>query len=182
MISLQTSKQVLSEESLTKKRKMDDPTENCDDQKPKDSQFGSRKPVFNSEWQRCLDIKSGQIYFYNTRTNKRVQGDSSSGLEQPEFSTGAPMSLELGLNLSSQSWGRAHSSRRQEISDSMTSNTVREDHKRLARSPSWLTFEGEEHEMVTAVCKKCYMLVMMCKSSPSCPNCKFLHPSEAELT
>lgn len=45
----------------------------------------------------------------------------------------------------------------------------------LSRSPSWLTFEGEQEEMVTAVCKKCHMLVMMCKSSPACPNCKFMH-------
>ncbi|EPS66839.1 hypothetical protein M569_07939, partial [Genlisea aurea] len=51
--------------------------------------------------------------------------------------------------------------------------------KGLSRSPSWLTFEGDEQqEMVTAVCKNCYMLVMMSKSSPSCPNCKYMHPSE----
>jgi hypothetical protein len=31
-------------------------------------------------------------------------------------------------------------------------------------------------EMVPAVCVRCHMLVMMCRASPACPNCKFLHP------
>uniref|UniRef100_A0A0A9PCL7 Uncharacterized protein n=1 Tax=Arundo donax TaxID=35708 RepID=A0A0A9PCL7_ARUDO len=30
--------------------------------------------------------------------------------------------------------------------------------------------------MVAAVCVRCHMLVMMCRASPACPNCKFLHP------
>jgi len=31
-------------------------------------------------------------------------------------------------------------------------------------------------EMVATVCMKCHMLVMLCKLSPTCPNCKFMHP------
>ncbi|KAJ8433762.1 hypothetical protein Cgig2_025925 [Carnegiea gigantea] len=33
----------------------------------------------------------------------------------------------------------------------------------------------EDVEMVAAACMKCHMLVMLCKSSPTCPNCKFVH-------
>ncbi|CAN8291929.1 unnamed protein product [Cochlearia groenlandica] len=57
---------------------------------------------------------------------------------------------------------------------------------RLSRSPSWLAFEGEDDgnddqkkkEMVTTVCMKCNMLVMISKSTLVCPNCKFTHPDD----
>lgn len=29
--------------------------------------------------------------------------------------------------------------------------------------------------MVAVVCANCHLLVMLCKSSPSCPNCKYVH-------
>ncbi|XP_010544012.1 PREDICTED: uncharacterized protein LOC104816761 [Tarenaya hassleriana] len=35
--------------------------------------------------------------------------------------------------------------------------------------------EEEAEEMMARVCMKCHMLVMLCKASPSCPNCKFMH-------
>lgn len=31
--------------------------------------------------------------------------------------------------------------------------------------------------MVAVPCVNCHLLVMLCKSSPSCPNCKFVQPS-----
>jgi len=47
------------------------------------------------------------------------------------------------------------------------------------RSPSWLSStEDDSNEMVATVCMRCHMLVMLCKSSPSCPNCKFMHPPD----
>ncbi|KAJ4916393.1 Uncharacterized protein Rs2_01943 [Raphanus sativus] len=55
----------------------------------------------------------------------------------------------------------------------------------VSRSPSWLAFECEndteeqkKQEMVTTVCMKCNMLVMLCRSSLVCPNCKFTHPDD----
>ncbi|KAL3514140.1 hypothetical protein ACH5RR_026857 [Cinchona calisaya] len=152
------------------------------------------------EWQRCLDIKSGQLYFYNTRTNKRMLTDPRSSLEPipppPSHGHGhGHMSLDLELNLP------CSSSYENQVTDiftkdnsDITSNSSSDHHQLirnssttkidnnnndggLTRSPSWLTFEGEQ-EMVAAACKKCHMLVMMCKSSPSCPNCKFMHPLE----
>ncbi|CAH2033602.1 unnamed protein product [Thlaspi arvense] len=60
----------------------------------------------------------------------------------------------------------------------------------LSRSPSWLAFEGNDdeddnqkkQEMVTTVCMKCHMLVMLCKSTLVCPNCKFTHPDDHSST
>ncbi|EPS72687.1 hypothetical protein M569_02076 [Genlisea aurea] len=37
--------------------------------------------------------------------------------------------------------------------------------------------EKEEEEVAVAVaaCSNCHLLVIMCRSSPTCPNCKFVH-------
>ena len=48
----------------------------------------------------------------------------------------------------------------------------------LSRAPSWLASEGDHKEMIATVCMRCHMLVMLCKSSPTCPNCKFMHPPD----
>ncbi|CAL5417782.1 unnamed protein product [Camellia sinensis] len=56
-----------------------------------------------------------------------------------------------------------------------TSETTENNSEGLTRCPLCLASEGDQREMVTAVCKKCHMLVMMYKSSPACPNCKFMH-------
>ena len=52
----------------------------------------------------------------------------------------------------------------------------------LTQNLSWLAVEEkdeqEEQEMVATVCMRCHMLVMLCKSSPACPNCKFMHPPD----
>uniref|UniRef100_A0A1J3I4X1 Uncharacterized protein n=3 Tax=Noccaea caerulescens TaxID=107243 RepID=A0A1J3I4X1_NOCCA len=56
-------------------------------------------------------------------------------------------------------------------------------------SMAWVAFDlddngcgsrggGGEEEMVAKVCMKCHMLVMFCKASPVCPNCKFMHSPE----
>ncbi|KAL9306996.1 hypothetical protein AtEden1_Chr1g0024791 [Arabidopsis thaliana] len=58
----------------------------------------------------------------------------------------------------------------------------------LSRSPSWLAFEGDDddnqkkQEMITTVCMKCHMLVMLCKSTLVCPNCKFMHHDDHSST
>lgn len=56
------------------------------------------------------------------------------------------------------------------------------------KSMGWVAFDldndgcdrrsAREEEMVARVCMKCHMLVMLCKASPACPNCKFMHSPE----
>ncbi|KAK6938163.1 hypothetical protein RJ641_031671 [Dillenia turbinata] len=137
-----------------------------------------------SDWQRCLDIKTGQIYFYNTRTQKRTPEDPRTSAKRP---SSTHMSLELELNLPYDSLriydSEDNSGKNSSNSDTHNpSNTMLSSikHKNnsfgLKRTPSWLAAEEDQEEMVAAVCGRCHMLVMMCKSSPSCPNCKFMHP------
>ncbi|RZC49322.1 hypothetical protein C5167_017744 [Papaver somniferum] len=136
-----------------------------------------------SEWQRCLDIQSGEIHFYNTRTHKRTCKDprlllSTSPKKNPDH-----MGLDLELNLGYESSVETHvddtptdnlmSSR--EIYDAKTKDKPT---RSLGGSSNWLSVEVDHREMVAAVCMSCHMLVMFCKSSPSCPNCRFMHPLE----
>ncbi|KAF5739730.1 hypothetical protein HS088_TW12G00940 [Tripterygium wilfordii] len=118
------------------------------------------------EWRQCLDIQSGKIYFYNSMTHIRTTKDPRRSHE-PE-NTGDHMSLDLELNLQSGS--------PEPFMDSSRYN--KKNSEGPARSPSWLAVGGDQEEMVASVCSRCHMLVMMAKSSPACPNCKFLHPPD----
>ncbi|XP_076882182.1 uncharacterized protein LOC143530574 [Bidens hawaiensis] len=135
------------------------------------------------EWQRCLDIKSGQIHYYNTRTHKKTSMDPRSS---PEAEPPKNMSLDLELNLPC--GPSCDTTKKHHVADnftkyktsSSTSNNKNNNGGGGSGSggPSWLALEGgdQQQEMMTAVCKKCHMLVLMFKISPSCPNCKFMHP------
>ncbi|KAL9446812.1 hypothetical protein AB3S75_014473 [Citrus x aurantiifolia] len=140
------------------------------------------------EWERCLDIQSGEIHFYNTRTHKKTSGDPR-GSPEPPNRAGDHMSLDLELNLPCDSQRKNQGSNnivskpnsasppRHHLGDHLKKKSG--DH--LSRCPSWLAFEGDhddQQEMVATACMRCHMLVMLCKSSPTCPNCKFLHPPD----
>ncbi|XP_059637070.1 protein CURLY FLAG LEAF 1-like [Cornus florida] len=184
-------------ENLSKKRKLEDTEVEEVLQSPFKAK--SLKSTFKTDqlrletplpldWQRCLDIKSGHIHFYNTRTHKRTSKDPRLSPEPP--SSPSHMSLDLELNLPCGSVTKNPNSGSSSVNDDiddddddderLTVNSTMKKKKNsggLTRIPSWLAFEGgDEREMVTAVCKRCHMLVMMCKSSPACPNCKFMHP------
>ncbi|XP_023524779.1 uncharacterized protein LOC111788613 [Cucurbita pepo subsp. pepo] len=112
------------------------------------------------EWQRCLDIQSGKIHFYNTKTRKRTSMDPRSKLETSPG--GDPLSLDLELNLNSQSMRNGGESKKK--SDG-----------------AWKQGHGcPQQEMIARVCMQCHLLVMVLKSSPTCPNCKFIHPIDLQ--
>ncbi|XP_062213549.1 protein CURLY FLAG LEAF 1-like [Phragmites australis] len=125
------------------------------------------------EWQRCLDIQSGQIHYYNTRTHKRTLKDprgepdycaapAAEEEEEEEASNCATAGhLDLDLNLAFQPRGVLVQKKRPKPAADRRQPAEAEDSCR---------------EMVAAVCVRCHMLVMMCRASPACPNCKFLHP------
>ncbi|XP_074280137.1 uncharacterized protein LOC141605324 [Silene latifolia] len=148
-----------------------------------------------SEWQRCLDIQSGEIHFYNTRTQKRtVRDPRETSEEQP---TSPPrdchMSLDLELNLPCGS--RNHNSEETKptfknksslspqreptnLFKNLNNTIERNFFHNLKESKEDVVDSKEDGatEMVAAACMRCHMLVMLQKSSPTCPNCKFVHP------
>ncbi|GAB2232275.1 hypothetical protein Droror1_Dr00011307 [Drosera rotundifolia] len=149
------------------------------------------------EWQRFLDIQSGQIHFYNTRTHKRTLKDprERSTTINPQHeppSHSGHMSLDLELNLlcghhsstEPESIPKKHK-QNQDSADKpqinlgiffIKKNDTME--KKQTRSSSSERDEDQKNEMVATVCSRCHMLVILCKSSPACPNCKFMHPQD----
>ncbi|KAF7139863.1 hypothetical protein RHSIM_Rhsim06G0082500 [Rhododendron simsii] len=221
MVSLHTPLKTIKElENSAKKRKWEEEAVEELFEKPllissssNSSRKGSKSPksMFDTEllhletplpleWQRCLDIQSGQIHYYNMRTQTRTSTDPRTTNSVPDPPTPPPthMSLDLELNLpcgSTTTTKTSYSSPHGPTDDITTtgnSDTFLDWSKNkgndysgvgggIPRCPSWLAFGGDEREMITAVCKKCHMLVMMCKSSPACPNCKFVHPPDQTL-
>lgn len=142
-------------------------------------------------------MQSGQIYYRNTRTHtKTLINPISSSMKrtdkvysntQPKIDIPEPsknMSLDLELNLPCGSSSSSHTTKKHHVADNFSKYKSSSTHGGASdgsggRGPSsWLALEGgdQQQEMMTAVCKKCHMLVMMFKTSPSCPNCKFMHP------
>ncbi|KAE8789417.1 hypothetical protein D1007_36399 [Hordeum vulgare] len=167
---------VVASTATSKKRKRDGEVEE-DEEEEDGIELNFDAAPLPLEWQRCLDIKSGQIHYYNTRTHKRTskdprrQGGAVAAVEEDVANCG-PQGLDLDLNL-------AFEPRRR--------SPVKEE-KRAEAKPAAAT-GGDHHgdqapasasggmEMVAAVCMRCHMLVMMCRACPACPNCKFLHPT-----
>ncbi|XP_010416790.1 PREDICTED: uncharacterized protein LOC104702603 [Camelina sativa] len=135
---------------------------------------------------------------WQAKENSRTSEDHRTCSKDP-VTVGRPkMSLDLELNLSP-SGSPSRTTTKKEESSNHNNETVSPKGKSLtlnpskmsdiigaglSRSPSWLAFEGgddddvdhKEQEMVTTVCMKCHMLVMLCTSTPVCPNCKLMHP------
>ncbi|KAG7587467.1 hypothetical protein ISN45_Aa02g026530 [Arabidopsis thaliana x Arabidopsis arenosa] len=140
---------------------------------------------------------------WQTKGYSRTSDDHRAYTKDPVIVGQPKMSLDLELNLSpSGSPSRTTTIKKDESSnhhnETVTSkgkdltNTSKKSiiGTGLSRSPSWLAFEGGDdddvdhkgQEMVTTVCMKCHMLVMLCTSTPVCPNCKFMHPHDHSST
>ncbi|XVE60485.1 hypothetical protein DITRI_Ditri05aG0132800 [Diplodiscus trichospermus] len=183
-------------ENSSKKRKLEEPLGGDEGTIGKRSKSESRKSVFDMELhletplplerQRYVDIQSGQIQFYNTRTHMRTSEDARRSPEPP---SPGHMSLDLELNLPYDSVRKINATDHQLIKkhDSVSLTRVGSVDKKkntsggLSQNLSRLAAEEEvekQEEMVATVCMQCHMLVMLFKSSPACPNCKFMHPPE----
>ncbi|KAF3445820.1 hypothetical protein FNV43_RR10997 [Rhamnella rubrinervis] len=125
------------------------------------------------EWQRCLDIQSGQVHFYNTKTHRRTSRDPRSSTPDPPISP-VHTNLDLELNLTCESQLNLCSSGSRNLHKWNSGGN----NYGIRKCPSWLAFEVDRQEMVATVCMRCHMLVMLCRSSPTCPNCKFMHPTD----
>ncbi|KAK7301214.1 hypothetical protein RJT34_12075 [Clitoria ternatea] len=158
-----------------------------------------RKPIFDIELhletplpshklQQYLSIQSGQIHLCNMKASEKSKIN-----HEPQQPSLGQMGLDLELNLTCESLKKKEegyddinekrinfgSLRGFGEHDSLIEpSKVKNDSCALTQTPSWLASEGDHKEMIATVCMRCHMLVMLCKSSPSCPNCKFMHPPD----
>ncbi|KAJ4750522.1 hypothetical protein LUZ62_032901 [Rhynchospora pubera] len=167
MVSLEKNKQCfdLDLTITSKKRKRDDEDEKDDAASGGlDLHLDIPLPV---EWERCLDIKSGQIHYYNTRTHKRTSKDPRASVEKPKPTPMPNLDLELNLTCNSKEYNS---------SDQPKSNSNSNSNLNSSPNSGLNPNSTDQPEMVATVCMRCHMLVMMCKTTLSCPNCKFVHP------
>lgn len=127
-------------------------------------------------------MQSGAIHFYNTRTQKRTLRDPRASPEPSTPRNYGHMSLDLALNLpcGSPTYEKPNPMMNEKSSKSPTCANYlfmgASSEEKSSSSETMETVQVMETEMVATVCMKCHMLVMLCKSSPTCPNCKFMHP------
>ncbi|XP_057726960.1 uncharacterized protein LOC130942256 [Arachis stenosperma] len=150
-----------------------------------DIEFHLQTPLPSAKLQHHhLTIQAGHINMSNTKMMNMKKLDSKI---TPE--TG----IDLELNLTCESLRRKEDTKKSSpaiLADVFNNKDTSSSSSSQSQSPSpssssppllpsWLLVEGEDQkEMVATVCMRCHMLVMLCKSSPSCPNCKFMHPPD----
>ncbi|KAJ7979079.1 WW domain [Quillaja saponaria] len=98
------------------------------------------------DWEQCLDLDSGRLYYLNRKTLRKTWNRPND------------QKLDLDLNISSLS-------NSPEQCNSSTTSPV-EEYKKTSNSTT---------NMVALACLNCHLLVILSKSFPSCPNCKYVH-------
>ncbi|RCV15855.1 hypothetical protein SETIT_3G091300v2 [Setaria italica] len=108
------------------------------------------------DWEQCLDLQSGRMYYLNRKTLKK------SWVRPRE------QSVNLDLNISTAAT----------IDDTTSAGVVAapDEDAEPTKRPTGAVSSGGNNNMVAVPCANCHLLVMLCKSSPSCPNCKFVQP------
>ncbi|KAL6875723.1 hypothetical protein ACP4OV_013236 [Aristida adscensionis] len=110
-------------------------------------QLGEPLPL---DWEQCLDLHSGRMYYLNRKTMKKSWVRPSTKDEQ------GTLNLELNISTTQSNFDAK-----------ATPVAVTDDTKSISSGG----------HMVAVPCVNCHLLVMLCKSSPACPNCKFVQPS-----
>ncbi|MED6219462.1 hypothetical protein PIB30_036052 [Stylosanthes scabra] len=155
-------------ESSSKKRKWHQPPQVVDHHPPFAQEFFkdhiTNKEAFNIQLHLDTPFTPDKWRQFLAIHHHQSMAKPEQPLSPPHHHNQSHMNLDLDLNLTCESLKKKDE---EEVAE-----------KGMIRTPSWLsTSEGDnEKEMVAMVCMRCHMLVMLCKSSPSCPNCKFMHP------
>lgn len=86
------------------------------------------------------------------------------------------MSLDLELNLTCESLDKNNNNQTIQGGRRAINNGM------IFGSSENYNNNNNKAEMVAAVCMRCHLLVMLCKSSPECPNCKFMNSPPEQTT
>ncbi|XP_052139773.1 uncharacterized protein LOC127758192 [Oryza glaberrima] len=116
------------------------------------------------DWEQCLDLQSGRMYYLNRKTLKKswIRPKEQSVNLELNISTTQPTVVVVPTIIDGGSTGAA----------ATPVAVVAEETKKGGTIVS----SGPGGNMVAVPCVNCHLLVMLCKSSPSCPNCKFVQP------
>uniref|UniRef100_A0ACD5XHX1 Uncharacterized protein n=1 Tax=Avena sativa TaxID=4498 RepID=A0ACD5XHX1_AVESA len=106
------------------------------------------------DWEQCLDLQSGRMYYLNRKTLKR------------SWNRPKEQDVNLDLNMSA--------APTMNVVAAAAAPALSHAAGRNSRGSSTVVSSSGGNNMVAVPCANCHLLVMLCKSSPSCPNCKFV--------
>ncbi|KDP42872.1 hypothetical protein JCGZ_23814 [Jatropha curcas] len=98
------------------------------------------------DWEQCLDLETGRVYYLNRKTLKR--------------SWDWPKDQKVDLELNISPFSNQHL-------------TILEGSKKKNGQKS--QSRTNNNNMVALACLNCHLLVILSRTSPSCPNCKYVH-------
>ncbi|KAL9687652.1 hypothetical protein QQ045_032059 [Rhodiola kirilowii] len=137
----------------------------------RDDQTMIKRDRLPPDWEQCLDLKSGKMYFLNRKT-----AEKSWERPKADENNEKPL-LELELNISSPTSSHCSYSNFKASQKTL----LPKEHKPMkadtdSRTTTKATTSGiGSNNMVALACSNCHLLVILSKSSPSCPNCKYVH-------
>lgn len=140
---------------------------------------------FSGDFFFLFHFQSGKIHFYNTTTQKRTWKDPRDKVEKDDDDKeddnsdngkDIDMSLDLELNLTCESLDKNNNNQTIQGGRRAINNGM------IFGSSENYNNNNNKAEMVAAVCMRCHLLVMLCKSSPECPNCKFMNSPPEQTT
>ncbi|EEF31362.1 uncharacterized protein LOC8260280 [Ricinus communis] len=105
------------------------------------------------DWEQCLDLESGRMYYLNRKTLRK--------------SWNWPKDQKLDLELNISPLTDCTPDHHQQCNNNGSNSVLLEDSRNNFSSPS--------SNMVALACLNCHLLVILSRSSPSCPNCKYVH-------
>ncbi|CAL1366086.1 unnamed protein product [Linum trigynum] len=133
------------------------------------------------DWEQCLDLHSGTMYYFNRKTSRKSWNRPKDAYHDNENDRNN-RSLDLELNISSPS--KYYNN----VSDHHQHNMMKLHHHQIPASPSQegnfspsdggsssTNDDDKDNNMVALACLNCHLLVILSKSSPCCPNCKYVH-------
>ncbi|KAJ4843651.1 hypothetical protein Tsubulata_010147 [Turnera subulata] len=113
------------------------------------------------DWEQCLDLESGKMYYLNRKTLRKSWN----------WPKDQKLDLDLELNMSP----TIHVSK-DSTDQCSSSNSLDQDYSTSHDKKSSSDHESSSsNNMVALACLNCHLLVILSKSSPSCPNCKYVH-------
>ncbi|KAK8307914.1 hypothetical protein V6Z11_D02G018100 [Gossypium hirsutum] len=124
-----------------------------------DSQFQTSvdlqvKDPLPLDWEQCLDLESGKMYYMNRKTLEKT------------WNWPKDHKLDLELNISpTSSNGSEHFNGGSISSEDSNNNNKKQQQQHFSSTTN----------MVALPCLNCHLLVILPKSSPACPNCKYVH-------
>ncbi|XP_050144064.1 uncharacterized protein LOC126619691 [Malus sylvestris] len=141
------------------------------------------------DWEQCLDLQSRKMYYLNRKTSRKRWNwpinQASVNLEL-NISTLSGSSSGSRFNRSSGTIDEAknccaEASNMKPISyNGKIGLLTKGDYKQMGRRSTISNGRAERspynnNNTVALACRKCHLLLVLSRSSPCCPNCKYLH-------